>query len=269
MKKSFKLMSAALIALASFVPAQATELIVFDGTATSSEIPINSKFMDWSVYSHQVIYPETMLTGMQGQAITAIKYYVWNEEGSTLNGGNVSLYIGTTDLAAFPLGYNGTTDFVPEDGLTMVSARAMATGVSEIEFTLAQPWTYNGGNIVIQTTIDADGSVIGSQGTFFLGQASAAASACGTWTINAYDFGPKTAFVYDGGDTPEPEVIRGDVNGDKNVSIADVSALIDHLLTDPDQAPAAADCNLDTKVSIADVSALIDYLLTNAWPAEE
>ena len=59
--------------------------------------------------------------------------------------------------------------------------------------------------------------------------------------------------------------LRGDVNGDGHVSIADVSALIDYLLSG-ETAPAGADCNQSGNVSIADVSALIDYLLSGQWP---
>ena len=59
--------------------------------------------------------------------------------------------------------------------------------------------------------------------------------------------------------------LRGDVNGDGHVSIADVSALIDYLLSG-ETAPAGADCNQSGNVSIADVSSLIDYLLSGQWP---
>ena len=59
--------------------------------------------------------------------------------------------------------------------------------------------------------------------------------------------------------------IRGDVNGDGHVSIADVSALIDALLSG-ETPPAGADCNQSGNVSIADVSSLIDYLLSGQWP---
>jgi len=55
---------------------------------------------------------------------------------------------------------------------------------------------------------------------------------------------------------------RGDVNGDGHVSIADVSAIIDHLLggeLDEFQREAA-DTNTDGEVSIADVSTLIDMI---------
>ena len=63
------------------------------------------------------------------------------------------------------------------------------------------------------------------------------------------------------------EVTRGDVNGDGSVSIADVTALIDYLLSGNASGVnlTAADCNQDNGVSIADVTALIDYLLRGGW----
>jgi hypothetical protein len=63
----------------------------------------------------------------------------------------------------------------------------------------------------------------------------------------------------------QPDFIRGDVDGDENVSIADVTTLIDFLLAGGDT-PAAADCDLDGGVSIADVTTLIDFLLSGNWP---
>ena len=65
------------------------------------------------------------------------------------------------------------------------------------------------------------------------------------------------------------QLVIGDVNKDGNVSIADVSALIDALLsgdttTETEHySPANANINGDEGVSIADVSALIDMLLAN------
>ena len=61
--------------------------------------------------------------------------------------------------------------------------------------------------------------------------------------------------------------IRGDVNCDGNVSIADVSALINYLLSGDMSSINidAADCNQDSNVNIADVSALINYLLIGSW----
>ena len=55
-------------------------------------------------------------------------------------------------------------------------------------------------------------------------------------------------------------IATGDVNGDGQVTIADVTALIDMLLGNG-TAPAAADVTGDGQVTIADVTALIDMLL--------
>ncbi len=63
--------------------------------------------------------------------------------------------------------------------------------------------------------------------------------------------------------TKKPD--RGDVNGDGNVDISDVTALIDLLLGGGTISNPAADCNQDSSVNIADVTALIDYLLGGSW----
>ena len=67
---------------------------------------------------------------------------------------------------------------------------------------------------------------------------------------------------------PQPEGLRGDVNMNNDVTIADVTALIDYLLSgDPTGISLEnANCNLQDEVTIADVTALIDYLLSGVWP---
>lgn len=57
-------------------------------------------------------------------------------------------------------------------------------------------------------------------------------------------------------------LMLGDVNNDGKISIADVTALINYLLTDVSLAPAQADVNVDGKINIGDVTALINILLT-------
>ncbi len=62
---------------------------------------------------------------------------------------------------------------------------------------------------------------------------------------------------------------RGDVNGDSNVNISDVTALINYLLSHNSTGVNvdAADCNGDNNVNISDVTTLINYLLSHNWPA--
>ena len=56
-------------------------------------------------------------------------------------------------------------------------------------------------------------------------------------------------------------VVIGDVDGDGAVRIADVTALIDFMLTGAEINQDNADINGDSNISIADVTALIDILL--------
>jgi hypothetical protein len=63
------------------------------------------------------------------------------------------------------------------------------------------------------------------------------------------------------------DFLLGDVNKDGSVTIGDVTALIDYLLSGDDTGLDldAADCNNSTDISISDVTTLIDYLLTGSW----
>ena len=66
---------------------------------------------------------------------------------------------------------------------------------------------------------------------------------------------------------PGPTAPRGDVNKDGDIDIADVTALIDYLLSGNASSISveAADCNMDSRIDISDVTTLIDYLLAGAW----
>jgi surface protein len=62
--------------------------------------------------------------------------------------------------------------------------------------------------------------------------------------------------------TDKNAALRGDVNGDGKVTIADVTALINYLLSGEPTA-GSGDVNGDSKVTIADVTALINQLLSS------
>ena len=63
------------------------------------------------------------------------------------------------------------------------------------------------------------------------------------------------------------DITIGDVNMDGEVNIADVTALIDYLLTGDTTGinVDALDCNQDNNTSIGDVTTLITYLLNGTW----
>lgn len=62
---------------------------------------------------------------------------------------------------------------------------------------------------------------------------------------------------------PIADDVSGDVNGDGNVNISDVTTLIDLLLSGATAGNSAADFNNDGHVSISDVTDLISYLLSH------
>jgi hypothetical protein len=256
-----KLLSIFVLAAVAFA-AQAVDVTVFDGTDQNDCVPIRATYYDyWDVYNVQFIYPAAELTALQGKEITSVKFYVANENGNVMNGGQMALYIGTTTQSSFS---DFSTSFISDDAFTKVAEISMVHGVPEIVFDFDEPWTYEGGNIVIYTVIDADGSVVGSEATNFLGEAVEAASACGNWSVTAKDFIPKTTFTYgEGGD--EPQVLRGDANDDGEVNISDVTAIVDNLLNSTPINMTNADCNNEEGVNIGDVTALIDFLMVGVW----
>ena len=60
--------------------------------------------------------------------------------------------------------------------------------------------------------------------------------------------------------------LRGDVDDSGDVTIDDVTTLIDYLLGGGEINMTNADCDLNGDVTIDDVTTLIDYLLSNQWP---
>ena len=64
-----------------------------------------------------------------------------------------------------------------------------------------------------------------------------------------------------------PSCIRGDVDMDGVVGIADVTALVDYILSKDasEISLGAADTDLDGEIGIADVTTLVDYILAKVW----
>ena len=61
-----------------------------------------------------------------------------------------------------------------------------------------------------------------------------------------------------------PETLPGDVNGDLEINIADVNAVINIILGGSGNTPAA-DVNGDGEINIADINAVIDIILSGFW----
>jgi hypothetical protein len=60
---------------------------------------------------------------------------------------------------------------------------------------------------------------------------------------------------------PEPE--PGDVNGDGNVTVADITALYNYLLNDDETYLSTCDVNGDSEITSSDITAVYNILLGN------
>ena len=111
---------------------------------------------------------------------------------------------------------------------------------------------------------------------YFLNAAGSHFVKAATGTVNAFEVyagnviasnATRLQIVLDENAEGAPSTMRGDVDNSGAVNIADVTDLIDYLLSGDATGINlyAADCNLDQGVNIADVTALIDYLLSGAW----
>ena len=88
-----------------------------------------------------------------------------------------------------------------------------------------------------------------------------------SWQADVISCGAiKSATLTPVGASPQPGVLPGDVDGSGNINIADVTVLIDYLLSGNSDSISlsAADVDGDNQINIADVTALIDKLLTGA-----
>ena len=83
-----------------------------------------------------------------------------------------------------------------------------------------------------------------------------------TMQAGALKFSPAEWVLY-----VEPTYLRGDVDDNGEIGIADVTALIDYILSGDATGINldAANCDLNGEIGISDVTALIDYILTGTW----
>jgi len=234
------------------------EVVVCDGDDVSGYLPVYGYYYDMANAKDQMIYPAEMLTELVGKQINQVTFHPTSP---------LAFYDGLLQMSFKIVEQKGFNDYVPIDSMTVVATAVPVKNDTELTFALDVPFEYTGGNLAIETLNIETGSyasasfygvnVDGYYPSFY---------AYGYDHKDVSNFLPKATFGYEKGETPEPEVVRGDVNQDGVVAIADVTTLIDMLLSGAETNPEA-DCNQDGVVAIADVTCLIDYLLSGEWPA--
>ena len=168
------------------VSAQNT-LTVADGTATNAYVPFYGYYLDASQHC-QVIYPDSMLTDMQGLAITQMEFYLNDNPSFT---STITFKMGiSTDATFSSASFDATTSLTE----VYVGAIVIANNIRTVEF--SEPFTYNGGNLLLDFT-----NTIGNylDNIYFSGIASpgSSVSVYSSWgSTTLRDFIPKTTFSY-------------------------------------------------------------------------
>ena len=118
------------------------ELTICDGNTTSSYLPVYGTWYDASSGQlNQMIYPASELTSLMGKDITSMTFYAPN--GIQFSNGSVTFSIGETNTSAF------SSATALTDNVTPV-ATVVPAGETEWKITFSDPYTYNGGNLLVQ-----------------------------------------------------------------------------------------------------------------------
>ena len=219
MKKFFTLIAVAAMAFA----AQANVLTVCDNggyDGYSNHVPTYGFWADTEGTLAQMIYPEAMLTEMAGNQITEVKfytlaqYYVENGLDPYISNTNfINFENAMIQLSLMKVDQNDFSEVVV--GATPVATTIPEVGDMYMTFQLDEPYTYEGGNLLVEAKI-IEGGTFGT--TYFYGAISGTnplvPEDCSIYSyVSAYsgtntyleDFLPMATFTYEAGETPDPE----------------------------------------------------------------
>jgi len=134
------LLSLALLAATSF-SLFADELTVNDGTTTNSYLPIYGLYLDTQGSHSQFIQPAADLADAEGGTITKLTFY---SSATKTYGGTQQFRL--TEVAESDL--SGGFASTSESNVVYAGGLTIGDGVMEIE--LSTPYTYNGGNLLVE-----------------------------------------------------------------------------------------------------------------------
>ena len=207
-----------LLLLALFMPwaAQAqNELTVYeDGTNSNSYVPFYGLYADTQGAASECVIPSDELSEMAGGTITAMKFYLTTPAAAAWTGTH-QVYLGEIDETTL----TGITG--PDAFSVVLTGQFDATG-TELILEFDEPYTYEGGNLLIGTYVSVAGNYKSAYFTGVnleenTGWYRSSATASGT----AVKFLPKTTFTYTGGTITcaKPKNLAVEYNGGTTATV--------------------------------------------------
>ena len=230
-------------------------LTVCDGTATNSYVPFYGSYADTQGAASECVIPSDQLEDMENGTITAMTFYISTAAGAAWTGTH-QVYVGEVDATTLT-SVTGPTSF------TVVSTGSFDATGTELTITFDEPYTYNGGNLLIGTYVSVAGnwksaSFAGAAQTGNTGWYRNGASAAGY----GVQFLPKTTFTY----TPGAAPTCAKVNNLEATNITSASADIAWVAGGTETAwvlkYGAAGFDVETEGTSEDISTTPAYSMT-------
>ena len=192
-----------LLALMLLVPIGARSqetLTVADGTVTSNYYPVYGFYLDGSARS-EVLYPASLLEDMvSGSIISGVKFYnSYYTSSSYTFSGSIQMRMQETESAA----YASTAFISTTDAATLVYTGTLTIANGEMSITLDNPYTYQGGNLIIDFQVGTSATCATSscafKGITTEDYQGAYAGRSLTTPTSRTKFLPKVTFTYEAG----------------------------------------------------------------------
>ena len=137
-------------------------LTICDGQDTNAYLPLYGLYYDTEGTRSQMIYPAEMLADVMGGKIIGLKFYT--RSTVALSGGELEVSLGETEMTEYALN-EGSLE-AEATGLTPMLSTSLTGGEYSLEFNFDTPYTYNGGNLALQTLVNEEGNY---SSTYFYG----------------------------------------------------------------------------------------------------
>ena len=129
---------------------------ICNGTDQNSYLPIYGLYCD-DYQINQMIYPENLLTNLVGKTLTSMTFYATAALDANLSSVGWNVKLGTTTQASFASTLSAITRLVPDDVTTVAEGYVITSGINTMTITFTTPFTYNGGNLLVDLQSTAEG----------------------------------------------------------------------------------------------------------------
>ena len=133
-----------------------SDVTICEGTNTNEYLPIYGLYID-DYQINQMIYPESELTDLVGKNLTSMTFYATAALDAKLSSVGWNVKLGTTTQTAFASSLSSITRLVPDDVTTVAEGYVITSGINTMTITFTTPFTYNGGNLLIDFQSTAEG----------------------------------------------------------------------------------------------------------------